>query len=311
MNIIITGINGFVGSNMYHRFNKENGIYGIDISQDKHKDRSEYYSWNNLAQLPEVEAIIHLAGMAHDTKGTVDDAKYYEINVGLTKKIFEHYLNSSARKFIYFSSVKAVSDSVTGESLTENFKPNPITPYGKSKLAAEEYLLSQYLPANKKLFILRPGMIHGPGNKGNLNLLYSIVKRGIPYPLGAFINNRSFTSIENIHFIITSLLTCNIESGTYNICDDEPLSTTEIVEMIYQSMGKKSRIINVPQKIIQKVAAVGDILGLPLNSERLLKLTESYIVSNEKIKKALSVRSLPTTSKVGMAHTIESFKGQL
>jgi len=308
MNILITGINGFVGSNMYHYFSEGNNIFGIDISKDISKQKSKYYNWNNLKDIPDVDAIIHLAGLAHDTEGGANERDYYEINVGLTQKIFEHYLSSSAKIFIHFSSVKAVADSVIGEFLSEDTIAQPKTHYGKSKLASEKYLSNQIIPAFKNIYILRPAMIHGPGNKGNLNLLYSMVRKGIPYPLGNFKNQRSFTSIGNLLFIVNLLLAGNIKSGTYNICDDEPLSTIEIVEMIYGSLGKKNMVLNIPCNIIQKLAALGNILKLPLNSERLQKMTESYIVSNEKIKRELSLQSLPVSSRTGMLRTLNTLQ---
>ncbi|MBV5342376.1 nucleoside-diphosphate-sugar epimerase, partial [bacterium] len=92
------------------------------------------------------------------------------------------------------------------------------------------------------LYILRPCMIHGPGNKGNLNLLYNVVKRGIPYPLGAFENRRSFCSIDNLSFVINGLIENQVASGIYNVCDDETVSTNELIELISISLGKKSRI---------------------------------------------------------------------
>ncbi len=85
-------------------------------------------------------------------------------------------MQSKAKKFIFFSTVKAVADSVEG-ILNEETTPNPKTAYGKSKLAAEQYINRQPIPDDKLVYILRPCMIHGPGNKGNLNLLYSIVKK--------------------------------------------------------------------------------------------------------------------------------------
>src|SRR5690606_30291220 len=135
-------------------------------------------------------SIIHLAGKAHDTSHSSDPLEYFTINRDLTKQLFDHFLSSGTRDFFYFSSVKAVADTVDG-ILTEEVLANPLTPYGKSKLEAEEYLLSKELPVGKRLFIIRPCMIHGPGNKGNLNLLFNIVKRGIPWPLGSYNNQRS------------------------------------------------------------------------------------------------------------------------
>jgi len=184
--------------------------------------------------------------------------------------------------------------------------PNPITAYGKSKLAAEEFILSQNIPDDKRVYILRPCMIHGPNNKGNLNLLYSFVSKGIPYPFGAYENKRSFLSIENLCFVIEELIKNNISSGIYNVADDEPLSTKELVETIGEAINKKVRIWNIPKVIINLIAKIGDILPLPVNSERVQKLTENYMVSNQKIKENIK-KTLPLSVKEGITITTKSF----
>ena len=194
--------------------------------------------------------------------------------------------------------MKAVADEVDTE-LTEECSPSPITPYGKSKLLAEQYIASKPIPEGKRVYILRPCMIHGPGNKGNLNLLYSLVSKGLPWPLGLFKNSRSYLSIDNLCFIIKELIEReDIPSGVYNVADDIPLSTNEVIKMIAKSKGKKSRILNLSKNLINVLARVGDLLKLPLNSERLHKLTESYVVSNAKIKFVLG-KPLPVSSKDG------------
>ena len=296
MNIIITGATGFVGKNL-SKFLKEKGHHISPLSLRK--------AWE-LDQ--NAEAIIHLAGKAHDTKNTSAEKEYFEINTELTKKLFEEFLNTSAQDFIYFSSVKATADTVEG-FLDENHKSNPQTPYGKSKLYAEEYLLSQKLPENKRLFIIRPCMIHGPGNKGNLNLLYKFVQKGIPYPLAAFENKRSFLSIDNLNFLILEMLSNkNVDSGIYNFADDEVLSTNELVKLIANTSGKKEKLWKISSKLISATAKMGDVMKLPLNSERLKKLTENYWVSNQKIKNALGIAKLPVSASEGLEKTIKSFK---
>ncbi len=305
--VLISGINGFVGTNMYNNYYKNINITGIDISSSTSKKQCTIYTWDELSLLPEVDTIIHLAGMAHDTRGTADESQYFEVNVGLTQKIYDQFLMSSAQKFIYFSSVKAVADSVEGETLTEDVFPNPKTPYGRSKLEAETYLLSKELPSDKRLYIFRPAMIHGPGNKGNLNLLYSVLKSGIPYPLGAYNNKRSFTSIQNLLFIVQYFLQTDIQSGVYNVCDDEALSTIEIATLINQSLGRPGKIWNIPKMLINGIAKTGDLLHLPFNSERLQKLTETYVVSNAKLKLALKVDNLPVGAREGLSETLRSF----
>ena len=204
------------------------------------------------------------------------------------------------------SSVKAVAD-VVQSVLIEDTIPNPITVYGKSKLAAEIYILSKEIPGNKRVYILRPCMIHGPNNKGNLNLLYSFVSKGIPYPFGKYVNKRSFVSVENLCFIINELIdNSKIESGIYNIADDISLSTTDLVQVMSEVLCKPTRVLKLPKLFVRFMAKVGDFLPIPINSERLLKLTENYEVSNLKIKKAIQ-KKLPLSSNEGIKKTVISF----
>ena len=238
-------------------------------------------------------------------KKTSNDADYYEVNFELTKRLYDQFLQSDADKFIYISSVKAAADTVVG-ILTEEVVTNPVTAYGKSKLLAEEYILAN-LPKDKKVYILRPCMIHGPGNKGNLNLLYSLVRKGFPWPLGAFDNQRSFLSIENLCFVIKELLsTETIPTGVYNVADEESLSTNELIALIANSQQKTNRILSISPRLISGLARIGDFLHLPLNSERLQKLTSSYVVSNAKIKTAIG-KPLPVSSREGLLKTFKSF----
>lgn len=310
MNILITGAFGFIGTNLSKSLSKAHSLQALDVQEPMNHDYQSYFSWNTLDQFDwtELDAIIHLAGKAHDTKNTTENQAYFDINVGLTKRIFEYFLASKASKFIFFSSVKAVADTVSGGSLNELATPNSGTPYGRSKLAAEQYLLNQPLPEGKKVYILRPCMIHGPGNKGNLNLLYKLVSKGIPWPLGAFENKRSFTSIDNLQFVIDQIITNDIEPGIYNVADDEPISTNRLIELIAESKNKNARIWNVNQQLISLAGKLGDRIHLPLNSERLKKLTESYVVSNRQLKKALGVERMPVRTEDGMKKTLESFK---
>lgn len=305
--LLITGIHGFIGSNLVSSLKQQHTIFGLDIISPHLDGVVKTFNWEEIDDIPHVDVVIHLAGKAHDTRNLSDAQSYFTINTGLTEKIFDWYLNSGIQKFVFFSSVKAIADSVVGEELLEETTPNPQTPYGKSKLAAEKYLKSVHLPDNKKVYVLRPCMIHGPGNKGNLNLLFKIVKKGIPWPLGAFNNQRSFTSIENLQFVIQQILEKDIISGTYQIADDTPLSTNRLIELIAYSQGKKAIIWHLSPRFIKMLAKTGDFVRLPLNSERLKKLTESYVVSNKKIKQALGIEYFPCSPENGMRKTLESF----
>ena len=190
MNILITGIHGFVGSNLVSSLKGRHTLYGLDIVTPVKDGVVKTFSWKDieptsfpLYHLPQFDAVIHLAGKAHDTKNESVAQAYFDINTGLTRKIFDFFLESSSKKFIFFSSVKAAADSVVGDILTEDVVPAPVGPYGESKIKAEEYILkgegkiekgagevcgavgqSGRLGLDRQVYILRPCMIHGPGN---------------------------------------------------------------------------------------------------------------------------------------------------
>jgi len=302
--VIISGATGFVGSNLQKYLHQS---YKVSTVSRRPDERSSIFAYDELDKLLSEESdFIHLAGKAHDLKKISDPSEYYQVNYELTKKLYDVFIRSKASKFIFISSVKAVADSAEKE-VTEEHVPDPKTDYGKSKLMAEEYIQKQVLPAGKSYFIIRPCMIHGAGNKGNLNLLYKFVSYGLPYPLAAFENKRSFLSVENLCFIIKEILQSeHLPSGVYNAADDEALSTSEVVTLLARSVGKKPVLLYFPKSIIAFLAKTGDILRLPFSTEHLKKLTENYIVNNNKIKAALG-KQLPLSVREGITKTGESF----
>lgn len=310
MNILITGATGFVGFNLSEYLIK-NGHTLSALAQsrfsDTNKKYSEIYTWNELSKINfnTFDVIIHLAGKAHDTKNVAEEHVYFDINTELTKKIFDFFLESQVKQFIFFSSVKAVAGSINGE-LKEDYVPKPVGPYGKSKMKAEEYILSKVYPKEKSIYILRPCMIHGAGNKGNLNLLYRFVQKGIPYPLAAFENMRSFLSINNLCYIMNALIDTTIPSGIYNIADDKPVSTNELIILMASNLNKKPKMLKLPKAIFYVIARIGDFMHLPFDSQTLQKMTENYVVSNQKIKQHLNI-NLPISSHDGLRETFKSF----
>jgi nucleoside-diphosphate-sugar epimerase len=292
MTIFLTGASGFVGNSIKKYLS--NSFQFLEFKRQE------------IIEIKE-DIVLHFAGKAHDLKNVSKPNLYYEVNTEFTKKVFDAFLHSKAKVFIILSSVKAVADNVKDE-LTEEYSPQPITDYGKSKLLAEQYILNKPILDGKRVYILRPCMIHGQGNKGNLNLLYKMVSKGLPWPLGAFKNKRSFCSIDNLCFIINELIENDqISSGVYNIADDEPLSTNELIKLIAKSMDKKPFILNIPKFLVKGMSKLGDVFKLPLNTERLSKLTETYVVSNQKIKIAIN-KPLPVTSRNSLIKTFESFR---
>ncbi|CAM1373364.1 NAD-dependent epimerase/dehydratase [Tenacibaculum litopenaei] len=301
--VFISGVTGFVGTNLKEYLKVNFDVQGVSRT---HLNNNITYEELTPEILSDGDAFVHLAGKAHDLKNVSRPNEYFDVNTELTKEIFEHFLTSSCQTFIYVSSVKAVADTVDGV-LTEEFVPEPLTPYGQSKLAAEEYLMKHKKREGKNVYVLRPCMIHGPGNKGNLNLLYTFVNKGIPYPLGKFENKRSFVSVDNLCFIIEKLMYSSIDSGIFNVADDEALSTLDLVSLISGVIGRPLKRIDLPKGVVKALARLGDIVHLPVNSHRLDKLTENYVVSNRKIKEALDIE-LPISTKAGLHKTIKSFR---
>ena len=297
--ICITGSSGFVGQNLVRYLSSRGFLIMMPNRQDLQKKHRFDFS--------DCEAVIHLAGKAHDSNYMSNIDEYSKVNYELTKDLYDAFIKSDASKFIFLSTVKASADHAD-VPLKEDHHPNPNTHYGLSKLKAEKYILSHLLPKDKHTFILRPCMIHGPGNKGNLNLLFKMISKGIPYPLAAFQNRRSFLSIKNLCFVICELLERNdIASGVYNVSDDEALSTNELIRLIGQALNKKTWLCSISPSLIRLFAKFGDKLKLPLTTERLNKLTENYIVDNSKIRAALG-KGFPEQASDGIITTIKSFQ---
>jgi nucleoside-diphosphate-sugar epimerase len=294
--IVVTGASGFVGRNLCPYLEKQ----GYRVNKLSLRDPAA------IEQLPAgAYAVIHLAGLAHDLKNATRPQDYFKVNTELTIRVFDAFQASAAQRFIYFSSVKAAADSPGSRVIDEDFTPVPATAYGQSKLEAEQHILAAPV-GDKRVYVVRPCMIHGPGNKGNLNLLYRIVAAGVPYPLAGFDNRRSFLSIDNLNFMVGELCARDVPSGVYNLADSECLSTLEVVEIIKRVTGSRSATWRINKRLVATLARIGSTLRLPLNEEKLHKLTSDYVVSNAKILRAIG-RQLPVTAADGIARTIASF----
>lgn len=310
MRVLLTGVTGFLGTSLVGYFQQDPSIFLYGYSRNREEARRKFqhtklvivdtYDARKLNEL-KIDVIIHLAGIAHDLKGNCKPSDYYEVNFEGTKKIFQDFLHSSVSKFIFLSSIKAAIDSWP-TAVDEHITSHPTSDYGKSKQLAEQFIQSQKSPLNKAFYILRPCMIHGPGNKGNLNVLYKFVKKGIPFPFGAFKNERSFLSIDNFTTIVEQILRKEVPSGVYHLADSETLSTLTLYKLICQEVGKKEKAWFVPKSFIKT------LFFLSGRTAQLNKLTENAIVNNSKILSAINIK-LPEGSKEGLTKTIKSFHG--
>ena len=314
MKILITGITGFVGSGLVNYLSTQKGIEIVGHSRHNNIAKKKFnnypiefietYSAKTIDELG-IDCIIHLAGIAHDLSNKFKPEDYYKVNFEGTKTIFQEFIKSTAKKFIFLSSIKAAVDS-SASPVDESVIPNPTSDYGKSKLMAENFISQQVLYNEKFAYIFRPCMIHGKGNKGNLNVLYKYVKSGLPYVFGAYSNQRSFLTSDNLNFITHQFLMNDFHSGIYHLADDSSFSTNQLISIISESLNKKPRIWNIPASFIDPLSKTGNFLRLP--TERLKnKLTESLVVSTQKLKRVMQ-KPLPIAGKDGLMQTLDSFK---
>ena len=297
MNVIL-GSSGFIGKHLLHVLPNP---FGISVRNKR---------WKEELNSIEADSVINLVGKAHDHGGSATEEEYDFVNLELTKEIFFAFINCSAKLLIHISSIASVEEFNSSLELKEENECHPISFYGKSKRKAEEWLIKQELPTGKKLIVLRPPMVHGPGDKGNLGILFKFVSRRLPYPLSSFNNRRSFISIDNFTFFIENVIekSENLKSVIYHISDDEAVSTNDIIFLMEKALSKSVVSLTLPQWVVKLVAKVGDFVPLPLNTKRLMKLTGSLIVSNKKLKEELHVKCLPLTALEGLEKTIKSLK---
>lgn len=299
--INILGASGFIGKNLTQKLSKDFEVKNVSLRNE---------NWRT--QLSDAEVLINLVGKAHDHKGTATESDFFHANLELTKQIFEAFKKNESKVLIHISSLAALEEIESNKALVETDNTNPQSFYGKSKREAEKWLVEQELPNDKKIIILRPPMVHGPGDKGNLGLLYKLISKGIPYPLAAFDNKRSFISIDNFSYFIEEIIKKHIDldSGIFHIADDEAISTSSIIDIIKKIENKSVPNLSLPKALMKLLAKVGDVIPFPLNTIRLKKMTSDLIVSNQKIKTSLGIEKLPLTAEEGIIKTIKSFKNK-
>lgn len=311
--VLITGISGFVGQNLYQYLKRHNELKITGTSRDKskieflEKEINQTFSNDELLQnSSNFDTYVHLSGKVHNLRDKDNEEEYIKANFELTKRFFDRFLSDEkAKKFIFLSTIHVLAENPT-VTLDESYSPKPFTPYGRSKYKAEKYIRNYSRP-DKKYYILRPGMIHGPGNKGNLNTLYHLVNKGLPYPVGAINNKRSFVSIENLCFAINELIQNDVKQGLYHIADEDPVHTHDLVRKIAEIAGRKARIWSINPFLLQNLAKLGNIIPIGINEHRLNKLTHDFIISNKKIKKALD-KEFPISAEEGLIRTLKEME---
>ena len=307
MKILITGATGFIGGHLLPRLLQDNlELVAAIRNADAAKKLSVAIPYKIVGEvdaetdwsdaLSGVEAVIHLAGRAHILQENVADpeAEFQRVNVAGTKNLVEQCLAAGVKEFIFISSIGAIA-TLSDRIISENTAPNPDTPYGRSKLEAENILIDLTQNTNMTRTILRPTLVYGEGNPGNMASLVKLIKLKLPLPFGAIDNNRSFIYVGNLVDAIAKCLAHpQAQNKLFVISDSERLSTPQLIQQIATSLDSKVNLIPVPLSLLKLLGRTGDFVGnifgksLPISSNVISKLSGSLAVDNSNICQSLN-----------------------
>jgi len=287
----MTGATGFIGHHLCAALLNK-GMKLRVLGRKQPDIDTEFHYWD-MTELPSttslagVEAVFHLAGKAHALAETrQDEDEYFQINTESTRKLLEEAKKAGVQTFVYFSSVKAVGD-IDGV-MDESVSVGADTPYGRSKRASERLVLEGgYVPCP---VVIRPSMVYGNTEKGNLPKMIKAVYAGKFPPLPEMNNRRSMVHVNDV--VQAALLAAGrVESAgkTYIVTDGETYSTRQMYEWICEALHKPVPIWHLPFFVLKLMAVTGNVIEtlsgrrFIFDSAALGKLTGSALYSSEKI----------------------------
>lgn len=232
MKLLITGASGFVGT------------YFIDKYKNKHElQRFSFLTDDfNTLDIKGVDAVIHLSALVHQMDGASAE-EYERVNVTQTLALAKKAKDSGVKQFVFMSTVKVYGEE-TNAKYTENSECCPEDEYGKSKLKAEQELL-KLESKDFVVSIVRTPIVYGFGVKANIKNLVSLVKKVPLLPFGGIENKRSMVYVGNLCHLVDAVIEQE-KSGIFLASDDEPLSTTRLIEVIAKNLDKKIYLIKMP-----------------------------------------------------------------
>ncbi len=300
----VVGATGFIGHNLCAAL-KTRGAYVRAIGRRPVNGSWDEFIRADLMQgvpasaLYDVDTVFHLAGRAHALSETKqDEGEYFDVNVEGTRRLLEVAKEAGVRRFIFFSSVKAMGEG--GDTcLNEQIVCDPETPYGQSKLEAERLVLEgRYVP---EPVVLRLSMVYGLTCKGNLPRMIEAIRKGRFPPLPEMNNRRSMVHVDDVvRAAILVVEKAEAVNKTYIVTDGEAYSTRQMYEWICDALHKPIPGWSVPLSVLNVLARVGDMIGATrgrrfmFDSDALEKLTGSACYSSAKIQHELGFKAQHT-----------------
>lgn len=278
MNIAITGVSGFIGSALGKallndcNFDKVIGLTR-KVKEEFHiptRAAGGLYDGEDSARcFQDMDVVIHLAGLAHESARFSDDrlSEFRRVNVSGSLNIARAALATGVKRMVFVSSV-GVNGDTNEAPFTEEDRPRPMNAYALSKWEAERVLLEFSQKTGLEVVIIRPPLVYGPNAPGKFGSLVKWVDRGIPLPLGTVDNRRTLVSLDNLLDLITVCIDHPAAPGQVFLAGDgEDLSTTQLLQGVGEAMGKPVRLIPVPVGMLMFGAG---LLGKKAVAQRLL-----------------------------------------
>jgi nucleoside-diphosphate-sugar epimerase len=274
LKVLITGADGFIGRAAVIAL-MESGISVRGSSRTSGETNNVAVGdigpdTNWLPALEDVDTVVHTAARVHVMNDSPNDAvsELRKVNVEGTLNLARQATAANVKRFIFISSIKVNGESTErGKPFTADDQPNPVDPYGLSKLEAEIGLRQLAKESGLEVVIIRPPLVYGSGVKANFQSMMHWVNRGVPLPLGSTNNKRSFVALGNlVDLIVTCIDHPAAANQTFLVADGEDLSTTELLRRMAGVLGKPSRLIVFPVSLLTFVAS---LLGLKAAAQRL------------------------------------------
>ncbi|MGV8879134.1 MAG: NAD-dependent epimerase/dehydratase family protein [Sphingobacteriaceae bacterium] len=294
---LLTGASGFLGSIIKDFLTANNiEIVGLDLfGRPRTVDISHPF---NLNKDLEIDVVVHAAGKAHTFPRTkAEEEIFFHVNFEGTKNLCDALdrLAVKPSAFIFISSV-AVYGVHAGTMVTENHPLGGATPYSKSKILAENYLVEWTARRGIKLGIMRLPLIAGPNPPGNLGAMISGIRSGRYLSIGKANSSKSIVWQEDIAAVIPALAKIG---GTYNLTDGYHPSFKELEQVISKALNKKLPI-RIPKLFADILGRFGDLLGkhAPVNSDKVRKITSTLTFDDSKARQLLNWKSSAVLDKM-------------
>ena len=318
MKVLVTGATGFIGRALCahllqhgcsvraaSRFGPSAGTIppGTETARIAAVDAET--DWGEA--LSGVDAVVHLAARVHVMRESSPDplGSFRTVNTEGTRRLAAMAAHSGVRRIVYLSSIKVNGEQTTSGPFTESDVPRPDEAYGMSKWLAEQALWEAADGTSLEVVVVRPPLVYGPSAPGNFNRLLKFVRMGIPLPLGSVRNRRSFMYVENLCDAIRVCLQHPAAAGqTFLLSDGEDVSTPELIRLLSDYLGRRSRLIPFPTSLLEVGA---NLLGYRGEAERLLR---SLRVDSSAIRQTLHWNP-PYSLHEGLRATAEAYLAAL